>query len=104
MSGQLDFDFFPPEPELPGLGADSPGLVKWREERRASMRTLALKHGLPLGKTVRVEFENGPPLEGVLHLEEAPLHHSAKREAQITLRIDAATFQSNEIISCLRLD
>ncbi len=104
MSGQLAFDFTDPAPELPGLAAESPGLAQWREERRAAMQALANKLGLPLGKKVRVEFENGPPLEGVLHLDEKSLFHPKKRNAQLALRIDSSTFHANEISSCVALD
>jgi hypothetical protein len=104
MSDQLSFDFTGDAPELPGLATESPALAKWREERRATMRALAQKLGLPLGKKVRVEFENGPPLEGVLHLDEDTLFLPHKRDTRLPLRIDSAIFHANEISSCVTLE
>lgn len=103
MPGQLAFDFIDPAPELSGLAAESPGLANWREDRRAAMQAIANKLGLPLGKKVRVEFENGPPLEGILHIDEESVFLPKKRSGQLALRIDSATFHANEISGCVAL-
>jgi hypothetical protein len=100
MSDQLDFDF-----AGPGSGSPVPGsgLVRWRDERRAAMEALAAKQGLPLGQRVRVEFENGPPMEGLLLLDEEALFLPTKRDGHLALRIGTGTFHADEIAACIRL-
>ena len=104
MSDQLDFDFSNSATDLPGFSVRESGLANWREERRAAQEALAAKMGLPLGKRVRVEFTNGPDLEGTLLLDQQMLFLPEKRRGQLTLRIDSASFQANEISACIRLD
>ncbi|GAB4176115.1 MAG: hypothetical protein Fur0032_16000 [Terrimicrobiaceae bacterium] len=68
------------------------------------MEALAVKQGLPLGCRVRVDFENGPPLEGILFLDEQNLFIPQKRDGHLALRIGTAAFRANEIASCIRLE
>lgn len=104
MDEQTAFDFLDsrnPQPRESGL---ENGLIHWREKRRAAMEALAARQGLPLGHRVRVEFQNGPPLEGTLLLDQEDLFLLEKRNNRILLRIDSATFHADEITACIRLD
>lgn len=101
MSDQLQFSFDGPSREeftTPG------GLDSWREKRRAATEALAAKQGLPLGRKVRVEFENGPSLSGVLFLDESTLFLPEKRNNHLALRIGTATFHADEIASCICIE
>lgn len=97
MSDQLAFDF---NENGPSSGV---GLEAWRANRRQAIETLAEKQGMPLGQRVRVEFENGPPLEGTLLLMEEVLFAPTRKDAHLHLRIGDADFHADEIISCIRL-
>jgi len=99
MHNQLDFRF--DESAQPSGGS---ALDRWRAERRAAMEAFAAKQGLPIGCRVRVDFENGPPLEGLLFLDEESLFLPQKRDGHLGLRIGTSTFHSDEIASCIRLD
>ncbi len=81
----------------------SDGLDVWRERRREKMRETARRHGLPLGHRVRLEFKDGPFLEGILLLDESTWH-SQRSDHHVVLRIDNSTFHHDEISACVRLD
>ena len=104
MSDQLDFDFSNSATGQPGFSESESGHAIWREERRAAQEALAAKMGLPLGKRVRVEFANGPELEGTLLIDQEMLFLPEKRRGQLTLRINSASFHANDISACVRLD
>ncbi len=88
---QLSFDF------ADGYAA---AVSEWRE----AQETLARKLGLPLGRRVRVEFENGDGLEGLLQLDDQTLFTPDRRTADLLLRIGNASFAAKDIASCMRLD
>jgi len=79
-------------------------LVAWRAARREAMESRARKQGLPLGQRVRVDFACGPPLEGVLLLNEETLFLSDRRNPKLHLRIGTADFHANEISACLLIE
>lgn len=94
---QLGFDF-----TIENSATDE--LTKWRVQRRAAMEALALREGIPLGHRVRVEFDCGPPLEGVLLLNEEVLFLPERRNPRLHLRIGRADFYANEITACVQID
>jgi hypothetical protein len=100
MPEQLNFEFSD-RPESPPSGN---ALKTWREERRRQIESLAHKQGLPIGHHVRVDFENGPPLEGLLLLNEELLFSPEKSRPNLHLRIGNADFHADEILSCIRTD
>ncbi|MEI8342094.1 MAG: hypothetical protein WCH43_11260 [Verrucomicrobiota bacterium] len=98
MSDQLSLDF---------SGGDQPlakSLEAWRADRIESVRRLAHLQGLPIGQSVRVDFDNGPSLNGKLLLDEESLFLPTRKNPHIALRIGNATFHADEIVSCARLD
>ena len=97
MDNQLAFDFSQAAPAIDGLHT-------WRAARHSALLALAREQSLPLGHQVRVEFENGPPLEGILYLNDEELFHPTRRVPHLHLRIGNATFHAHEISSCIRLD
>ena len=90
-SDQLSFDF---------ADGYAGAVSEWREAQEA----LAVKLGLPLGRRVRVEFENGDGLEGLLVLDDQTLFTPERRAADLRLRIGSASFAAKDIASCMRLD
>lgn len=100
MDDQLSFDFF----EWNKSWTMESGLDRWRAERKSALAILAGKRGLPLGNRVRVDFENGPPLEGFLFLDQENLNDPTNRAPRLRLRIGTATFHSDEISCCVRID
>ncbi|MFA7235049.1 MAG: hypothetical protein WC076_13160 [Terrimicrobiaceae bacterium] len=80
------------------------GIEAWRAERRKLIESLARKQGLPLGRQVRIDFWNGPSLEGLLVLDEEKLFVDPRRDPSLHLRIGAADFHANEIAACTTLD
>jgi len=101
MSDQLTFDFLDRD-QVSSTGES--GLDRWRAERRAAMHALAEKLGLPLEHLVRVDFENGPSLEGFLFLDEEELITPNRRTSHLSVRIGTASFHASEISACIRLD
>lgn len=101
MSDRREFRFEDSPPEFAARGS---GLDDWRAHRRVEMERFAARQGLPLGHRVRVDFENGPPLEGLLFLDEETLFLPERPEGHLALRIGTATFHANQISSCIRLD
>ena len=99
LAGQMALDFS----GAPG-GASGDGIATWRAERRNAVETLARKQGLPLGRQVRIDFWNGPSLEGLLVLDEEKLFVDPRREARLHLRIGSADFHANEIAACTTLE
>jgi len=99
MAGQLAFDFS----ESPGAVSGA-GIETWRAERRTAIESLARKQGLPLGRRVRIDFWSGPPLEGLLVLDEEKLFVDPRRDPSLHLRIGPADFHANEIAACTALD
>lgn len=79
-------------------------LTIWRAARREQMEKLAKKQGLPLGHRVRVEFACGPPLEGLLLLNEETLFVKDRRDPKLHLRIGTADFHADEISACVRIE
>lgn len=79
-------------------------LAVWRASRREQMESLARKQGLPLGQRVRVDFACGPPLEGLLLLNEETLFVSTRRNPKLHLRIGTADFQAAEISACVQIE
>ncbi len=100
---QLGFDFDPAASTGTEI-SESDGLAAWRAARREAMENLARKHGLPLGHRVRVDFACGPPLEGVLLLNEETLFLSDRRNPKLHLRIGTADFHADEIAACVQID
>lgn len=98
MPDQLAFDFSEEPPHA------LQGFDQWRTVRLKALEELAAKQGLPLAHRVRVEFENGPPLEGILSLNEETLFAPVRKDAHLHLRIGTADFHADEIFSCVRLD
>ncbi len=98
MDDQLPIDFSAPPP-----AESADGISRWRADRRAEIEALAKKQGLPLGHRVCVTFENGPPLEGLLLLNEELLFAPRRPDARLHLRIGTADFHADEIASCIRL-
>ncbi len=80
------------------------GLAAWRAARREAMETLAKKQGLPLGHRVRVDFACGPPLEGILLLNEETLFLTERRNPKLHLRIGTADFHADEIAACVQME
>lgn len=96
MPGQLPLDF--------SSSSESPGIDAWRAARREQMEKLAAKQGLPLGHRVRVDFANGPSLEGILVLNENLLFLRDRADSRLHLRIGTSDFHANEIETCIRID
>ncbi|MEI8309901.1 MAG: hypothetical protein WCH98_04005 [Verrucomicrobiota bacterium] len=99
MAGQLAFDFS----ESPGAESGD-AIEAWRAERLTAIESLARKQGLPLGRQVRIDFWNGPSLEGLLVLDEEKLFVDSRRDPSLHLRIGSADFHANEIAACTALD
>ena len=97
LADQMAFDFS----ESPGA-ASGDAIEAWRTERRTAIESLARKQGLPLGRQVRIDFWNGPSLEGLLVLDEEKL--DPRRDPSLHLRIGPADFHANEIAACTTLD
>jgi hypothetical protein len=98
MSDQLSLDF---------SGEDKPsakGLDAWRAGRIEAVKRLAQLQGLPIGHSVRVDFESGPGLNGKLLLDEESLFLPTSKNPRILLRIGNDSFHADEIASCIRLD
>lgn len=100
MPDQLAFEFSD-DSEPPPQGD---GLHAWRNERRRQIEALARKQGLPIGHRVRVDFENGPPLEGLLVLNEELLFAPTGKQPDLHLRIGNADFHADEIAGCTRIE
>lgn len=98
MTKQLSFSF-PDGSEDSASG----GLATWRAHRLDQLRQLARAEGLPLGKMVRVEFASGPPLEGMLVLNDNELIPSVRRDTHLPLRIGPDVFEAADISSCVVL-
>jgi hypothetical protein len=99
LAGQMALDFSGTSGGTPGEGVEA-----WRTERRNALEMLARKQGLPLGRQVRIDFWNGPSLEGLLVLDEEKLFVDPLREARLHLRIGSADFHANEIAACTTLE
>jgi hypothetical protein len=93
---QPEFDF--------DAGRESGGLEAWRAAREREMKETARKLGIPLGRRVRVEFPNGPPLEGRIELNEQLLFAPSRFSPTLHLRIGNADFHFNETESITALD
>lgn len=87
-----------------GTGSGESGLDRWRENRQSAMEALAAREGIPLGHRVRVDFENGPPLEGILYLDKESLFLPTKREPHLMLRVGTSTFEKDDVAAIIRLD
>ena len=87
-----------------GASQSEQGYQQWQESRRAALRLLAQKMGLPLGRRAEVRLRDGVVLRGNLSLCEAQLFVEDKRDFHLELRIDRATFTAADIESCIRLD
>jgi hypothetical protein len=98
MPDQLSLDFSSEEKP------SDKGLEAWRADRMKAIRQLADLQGLPIGHLVRVDFENGPGLEGRLMLDEEGLFIPSRKNPGIALRIGTHAFHADEIASCVRLD
>jgi hypothetical protein len=77
------------------------GYQGWQEQRRAAMRQLALKIGLPLGRRVEVWLRGEIRLLGILRLREETLFVPEEREAPLELIVDNVPFSPAEITSCV---
>ena len=99
LAGQMALDFSGTSGGTPGEGVEA-----WRTERRNALEMLARKQGLPLGRQVRIDFWNGPSLEGLLVLDEEKLFVDPRRDSSLHLRIGHADFHANEIAACTTLE
>ena len=77
------------------------GYRGWQEQRRAAMRELAVKIGLPLGRKVEVWLRGEIRLIGILRLREETLFVPEKRDAQLELIVDNVPFSPAEITACV---
>lgn len=92
-SGQSEFSF--------DSTGSAEGYRDWQEQRRAAMRQLAARLGLPLGRKVEVWLQGEIRLTGILRLREELLFVPEEREARLELIVDNVPFSAAEIISCV---
>jgi len=91
---QGELDFF-------GNGSDE-GHRKWLRELEEKKRAFEVRHGLMIGRRVRVQLVGElNPLEGMIHLVSQKLPRSA---AQIRLGLGKREFTPLEIESIVRLE
>ncbi len=80
------------------------GLNAWRDQRRAALRALAQKLGLPLGRRVEVRLVDGVVVEGILALREDTLFPEQTDTANIHLTVGRVDFRHADIEACVCRD
>ncbi len=94
----------PVQPEFDFAAGHGDGLIAWREQRRAVLRTLVEKVGLPLGRRVEVRLVDGVVLEGILGLDEDTLFPEQTDTANLRLAIGRVDFRHSDIEACVCRD
>jgi hypothetical protein len=80
------------------------GLDDWRTERRKNLEELARVQGLPIGRTARIYFHNGPPCEGILLIDDDNLFVPDKRKHDLQLCIGRIRFTASDVASCVAVE
>jgi hypothetical protein len=79
-------------------------LSGWRQERLRQQKELAIRLGLPLGRTVEILLHNGICLRGVLLLREELLLHVEPNQENTRFVIGRVDFKFAEIDRCIRIE
>lgn len=92
-----------PGPDELGLWSSNVGMDghrSWLQQRHDAIRAAGRALGLPLGRLVELELNDGCRMRGVLRLAEEGLFIEASRERPPWLRIDRCTFRLGDIGRC----
>jgi len=77
------------------------GYLRWREELDALKRAFESRHGVILGRRVRVELRDYlRPIEGIIHLVE---EKKGAKDRQPHLKIGKLEFTPSEIVNVVAL-